>query len=87
MQQTPLWPGISRAFLLLLLASGDQLREIQGMLTQRDTKGNGVSLLNVRRGIIGAPNTIRTCDPRLRRAVLYPAELWAQIEGIFELGA
>lgn len=25
----------------------------------------------------GAPNTIRTCDPRLRRAVLYPAELWA----------
>ncbi len=27
----------------------------------------------------GAPNTIRTCDPRLRRAVLYPAELWAQM--------
>src|SRR6185437_7642443 len=26
----------------------------------------------------GAPNTIRTCDPRLRRAVLYPAELWAR---------
>ena len=27
--------------------------------------------------VTGAPNTIRTCDPRLRRAVLYPAELWA----------
>ena len=26
----------------------------------------------------GAPNTIRTCDPRLRRAVLYPSELWAR---------
>jgi hypothetical protein len=29
--------------------------------------------------VFGAPNTIRTCDPRLRRAVLYPAELWAQV--------
>src|SRR5687768_6054744 len=26
----------------------------------------------------GAPGTIRTCDPRLRRAMLYPAELRAQ---------
>ena len=25
----------------------------------------------------GLPSTIRTCDLRLRRAVLYPAELWA----------
>ena len=25
----------------------------------------------------GAPDRIRTCDPRLRRAVLYPAELRA----------
>ena len=33
-------------------------------------------------GWIGAPNTIRTCDPRLRRAVLYPAELWALREAL-----
>ncbi|MFM2261095.1 MAG: hypothetical protein RL457_1421 [Pseudomonadota bacterium] len=26
---------------------------------------------------IGLPSTIRTCDLRLRRALLYPAELWA----------
>jgi hypothetical protein len=26
---------------------------------------------------LGLPSTIRTCDLRLRRAVLYPAELWA----------
>ncbi len=26
----------------------------------------------------GAPSRIRTCDPCLRRAVLYPAELWAR---------
>ncbi len=25
----------------------------------------------------GLPSTIRTCDLRLRRALLYPAELWA----------
>ena len=24
----------------------------------------------------GTPSTIRTCDLRLRRALLYPAELW-----------
>ena len=28
-------------------------------------------------GIFGLPSTIRTCDLRLRRALLYPAELWA----------
>ncbi len=28
-------------------------------------------------GIYGAPSAIRTRDPCLRRAVLYPAELWA----------
>jgi hypothetical protein len=27
--------------------------------------------------MVGLPSTIRTCDLRLRRAVLYPAELWA----------
>ena len=26
----------------------------------------------------GLPSTIRTCDLRLRRALLYPAELWAE---------
>ena len=28
-------------------------------------------------GRFGAPDRIRTCDPRLRRAVLYPTELQA----------
>ena len=28
--------------------------------------------------LIGAPGRIRTCDPRLRRPMLYPAELQAQ---------
>ena len=27
--------------------------------------------------IYSQPSTIRTCDLRLRRALLYPAELWA----------
>ena len=27
--------------------------------------------------LYGLPSTIRTCDLRLRRALLYPAELWA----------
>jgi hypothetical protein len=31
-------------------------------------------------GEFGLPSTIRTCDLRLRRAVLYPAELWAVFE-------
>lgn len=30
----------------------------------------------------GLPSTIRTCDLRLRRALLYPAELWAEYAGI-----
>ena len=29
--------------------------------------------------VFGLPSTIRTCDLRLRRALLYPAELWADI--------
>jgi hypothetical protein len=29
----------------------------------------------------GAPGRTRTCDPRLRRPVLYPTELRAHIEG------
>src|SRR5690606_25929167 len=29
----------------------------------------------------GAPDRIRTCDPRLRRPLLYPAELRAQLAG------
>ena len=33
----------------------------------------------------GLPSTIRTCDLRLRRAVLYPAELWAVFEIISEI--
>src|SRR4051812_11035721 len=28
-------------------------------------------------GLCGAPSRTRTCDPRLRRPVLYPTELWA----------
>ena len=28
--------------------------------------------------VIGLPSTIRTCDLRLRRPLLYPAELWAE---------
>jgi hypothetical protein len=28
--------------------------------------------------VLGAPRKIRTSDPRLRRPMLYPAELWAQ---------
>ena len=28
--------------------------------------------------LFGLPSTIRTCDLRLRRALLYPAELWAE---------
>ena len=28
--------------------------------------------------IVSAPSMIRTCDPRLRRPMLYPAELWAR---------
>ena len=31
--------------------------------------------------IFGLPSTIRTCDLRLRRALLYPAELWAEYAG------
>ena len=31
----------------------------------------------------GTPCTIRTCDPRLRRPMLYPAELRAQKQGGF----
>ena len=31
---------------------------------------------------VGAPSTIRTCDLRLRRATLYPAELWVPIIAI-----
>jgi hypothetical protein len=26
---------------------------------------------------VGTPSRIRTCDPLLRRQVLYPTELWA----------
>ena len=28
----------------------------------------------------GLPSTIRTCDLRLRRPLLYPTELWAEAE-------
>ncbi len=30
--------------------------------------------------LIGLPNRNRTCDPQLRRLMLYPAELWAARE-------
>ena len=30
---------------------------------------------------IGAPDRIRTCDPKLRRLVLYPTELRARAKG------
>jgi hypothetical protein len=32
--------------------------------------------------ILCAPSMIRTCDPRLRRPMLYPAELWARASGL-----
>ena len=32
----------------------------------------------------GTPNRIRTYDPRLRRPMLYPAELWAHKYGAFD---
>ena len=31
--------------------------------------------------IVNTPNVIRTHDPRLRRPLLYPAELWKQNPG------
>ena len=36
---------------------------------------------------LGAPGRTRTCDPRLRRPLLYPAELRAQIEVMAGRGA
>jgi hypothetical protein len=30
-------------------------------------------------GEFGTPSRIRTCDPLLRRQMLYPSELWAHI--------
>jgi len=30
---------------------------------------------------IGLPNRNRTCDPQLRRLMLYPTELWAEYDG------
>jgi hypothetical protein len=31
---------------------------------------------------IGLPNRNRTCDPQLRRLMLYPTELWAVCEAV-----
>ena len=45
--------------------------------TLTDTRPGSVSI-----GEIGAPSRTRTCDPELRRHVLYPAELWARCGGI-----
>jgi hypothetical protein len=32
--------------------------------------------------IFGLPNRNRTCDPQLRRLMLYPTELWADCEAM-----
>ena len=34
-------------------------------------------------GVFGVPDTTRTCDPGLRRLVLYPTELLGHISKIF----
>ena len=34
--------------------------------------------------IESTPSTIRTCDPRLRRPMLYPTELWVHRKKAFE---
>jgi hypothetical protein len=33
---------------------------------------------------IGLPNRNRTCDPQLRRLMLYPTELWAVCEAALQ---
>ena len=42
--------------------------------------------LNYDHQIIGAPSRIRTCDLCLRRALLYPAELWKRLEQVKGIG-
>jgi hypothetical protein len=43
---------------------------------QKKVSANAETLINN-----GAPGTIRTCDTRLRRPLLYPTELQARIIG------
>ena len=38
-------------------------------------------------GAFGVPDTTRTCDPGLRRLVLYPTELLGHISKIFNFSA
>ena len=44
------------------------------------TQGTALKALFGGKSQNGAPETIRTSDPRLRRALLYPAELQAPID-------
>ena len=38
-------------------------------------------------GVFGVPDTTRTCDPGLRRLVLYPTELLGHISKLFNFSA
>ena len=53
--------------------SGDSLVSFLNITARRGAAGLSELLDFV--GDFGAPDRIRTCDPCLRRAVLYPAEL------------
>ena len=64
------------------VVSGHGPSAVAGFLVRKELPGlygplTALGRLSQGLDLIGAPDRIRTCDPRLRRAVLYPTELRA----------
>ena len=64
----------------VLEGASEYLFSVAADLGTRKESSDARKLLILKRN--GAPDRIRTCDPRLRRAVLYPAELRVRKRGM-----
>ncbi len=62
------------------------LRSAHEPLGTRRKRKKAPQINDLRGCVLGAPDTVRTCDPCLRRAVLYPAELRARGRHVIRSG-